>query len=512
MMCKIVHVMLGLCLVLHLSVPITIGASVADDGYKQCERTVKNWASFSADSEVSGDQHALRDLLLFLHVPRTGGRTYYHCFLKRLYSSSLECPRSYDKLRYNPRKSNCRLLTTHDDYSVMSKLPSERTSVMTILRDPIQRVFSTYEFSLEVAARFLIHPNLTSVARMSRGARRKTSGVSTLDIWPWKYLVPWMREDLFARRDVRKLRGQVHLLNNDPYDMEDVVMPLHEYINDPVTRDIVHNGATFQIVGLTNNSYFAGAHEVRHCVLKYHSLGGYVLEVAKKKLDNMLYVGLTENHKESANMFANVVAAQVISKHKTSSSYPDDAGNNDSEQGSLDMKSDANDKNDNTYQNLKNVSSTGKDEAVQENWTVGKLMEAYKSCISSLRSSQTERRVNSLKQISPANFTKEARKKVPEALIQEIALLNSLDIELYKYGQYIFEKQEAHMAQSMVYDERLTDTVSTSTYRGFYSSPSWKCLSLSIAGNCFQPSEKLFTGLLHTSSEIGVSSLTLSSE
>lgn len=36
-----------------------------------------------------------------------------------------------------------------------------------------------------------------------------------------------------------------------------------------------------QIVGLTNNSYFAGAHEVRHCVLKYHSLGEYVLEVAK---------------------------------------------------------------------------------------------------------------------------------------------------------------------------------------------------------------------------------------
>lgn len=51
---------------------------MGDDGYKQCEHTVKNWASFSAESEVSGDQHALRDLLLFLHVPRTGGRTYYH--------------------------------------------------------------------------------------------------------------------------------------------------------------------------------------------------------------------------------------------------------------------------------------------------------------------------------------------------------------------------------------------------------------------------------------------------
>lgn len=472
-----VHLVLGLFLVLLLSVE----ASVGDDGYKQCEHTVKNWASFSAESEVSGDQHALRDLLLFLHVPRTGGRTYYHCFLKKLYASSLECPRSYDKLRYNPRKSDCRLLTTHDDYSVMSKLPREKTSVMTILRDPIQRVFSSYEFSVEVAARFLIHPNLTSVARMSRNARRKTSGVSTLDIWPWKYLVPWMREDLFARRDARKLRGQVRLVNNDPYDMEDIVMPLHEYINHPVTRDIVHNGATFQIVGLTNNSYFAGAHEVRHCVLKYHSLGEYVLEVAKKKLDNMLYVGLTENHKESANMFANVVAAQVISKHKTSSSNSDGAGNNNSEQGSFLLKSDAIDKDDNTYQNLKNVSSTGEeDKAVQENWTVGKLMESYNSCISTLRHSQTDRRVNSLKQISPANFTKEARQKVSEALIQEIGLLNSLDVELYKYGQYIFEKQQAHMTLNMIYDERIAGSVNT--YRGFYSTPSWKFLSLSITG------------------------------
>ncbi|XP_057782538.1 protein-tyrosine sulfotransferase-like isoform X1 [Salvia miltiorrhiza] len=481
MKCEIVHLMLGLFLVLLISVPVTIEASGADDDYKQCEHTVKNWASFSADTEVSGNQHDLHDLLLFLHVPRTGGRTYYHCFLKKLYTSSLECPRSYDKLRYNPRKSSCRLLTTHDDYSVMSKLPRERTSVMTILRDPIERVFSTYEFSVEVAARFLIHPNLTSVAKMSRSARRKTSGVSTLDIWPWKYLVPWMREDLFSRRDVRKLRGQLHLVTSDPYDMEDIVMPLHDYINEPVTRDIVHNGATFQIVGLTNNSYFSGAHDVRHCVLKYHSLGDYVLQVAKKKLDNMLYVGLTENHKESANVFANVVAAQVISKHKTPNFDSDGAGN-DSEQGSKlpSMKTDTNDKDENTLQNLKNASSTGKDNAVQENWTVGKLMEAYNSCVSQLRDSQRDRRVNSLKQIYPANFTKEARKRVPEALIKEITLLNSLDIELYKYGQYIFEKQQAHMMQSMVHDEELTGTLSTSTIRRIYSTPSWTCVSLSI--------------------------------
>lgn len=96
-------------------------------------------------------------------------------------------------------KPNCRLLVTHDDYSMMSKLPKEKTSVVTILRNPIDRVFSTYEFSVEVAARFLVHPNLTSATHMAGRLRSKTNGVSTLDIWPWKYLVPWMREDLFAR-------------------------------------------------------------------------------------------------------------------------------------------------------------------------------------------------------------------------------------------------------------------------------------------------------------------------
>lgn len=97
------------------------------------------------------------------------------------------------------RKKQCRLLVTHDDYSMMSKLPRERTSVVTILRDPVDRVFSSYEFSVEVAARFLVHPNLTSATQMARRMRSKTKGVSTLDIWPWKFLVPWMREDLFSR-------------------------------------------------------------------------------------------------------------------------------------------------------------------------------------------------------------------------------------------------------------------------------------------------------------------------
>lgn len=258
-----------------------VNASPAKHDFGHCERTVKKWASSSLDLEVKEDKHTLQDLLFFLHVPRTGGRTYFHCFLKRLYPSSLECPRSYDKLRFDPSKPNCRLLVTHDDYSMMSKLPREKTSVVTILRNPLDRVFSAYEFSVEVAARFLVHPNLTSAKQMALRIRSKTKGVSTLDIWPWKYLVPWMRDDLFARRDARKDKGPDYVKGNDSYNMEEIVMPLHEYINDPIARDIIHNGATFQVAGLTNNSYLAEVHEVRHCVQKYQTLGAFVLEVAK---------------------------------------------------------------------------------------------------------------------------------------------------------------------------------------------------------------------------------------
>ncbi|CAI7735975.1 unnamed protein product [Closterium sp. NIES-53] len=47
-------------------------------------------------------QPLIQPLLFFLHIPRTGGRTYHMCFLKPLYPLSLRCPRSYDTLRLDP--------------------------------------------------------------------------------------------------------------------------------------------------------------------------------------------------------------------------------------------------------------------------------------------------------------------------------------------------------------------------------------------------------------------------
>lgn len=46
----------------------------------------------------------------------------------------------------------------------------------------------------------------------------------------------------------------------------------------------------------------------------------------------MLYVGLTDNHKESATMFANVVGTQAISQFTGSTSHGDHAAKNNSGQ------------------------------------------------------------------------------------------------------------------------------------------------------------------------------------
>ncbi|KAF2617969.1 hypothetical protein F2Q68_00038496 [Brassica cretica] len=425
--------------------------SSAELEFGHCERVVKRWADASSSSSSeeqhsnNKDKRSLQDLLFFLHVPRTGGRTYFNCFLRKLYDNANECPRSYDKLRFNPRKEKCKLLATHDDYSLMEMLPRDKTSVMTIVRDPVARVLSTYEFSVEVAARFLVHPNLTSAARMA-GRIRKKNVISTLDIWPWKYLVPWMREDLFARRDARKVKGVVIIEDDNPYDMEEMLMPLHKYLDTPTAHDIIHNGATFQIAGLTNNSHLAEAHEVRHCVQKYKSLGELVLQVAKRRLDSMLYVGLTEEHRESASLFANVVGSQVLSqvvmsnvtaKSKTTKSEERDTV---SESGS--------DKSE--IKNGTTKVASDKIEAKSGTMTVKTLMEVYEGCSTHLRKSQGTRRVNSLKRISPANFTTETRTRVPREVIQQIKSLNNLDVELYKYAKEIFVKEHELVSKKIV--------------------------------------------------------------
>ncbi|GJR85500.1 hypothetical protein Tco_0209511, partial [Tanacetum coccineum] len=47
-------------------------------------------------------------------------------------------------------------------------------------------------------------------------------------------------------RHARKKRDPPYVNGNDSYDMEEIVMSLHEYINHRIAMDLIHNGATFQ--------------------------------------------------------------------------------------------------------------------------------------------------------------------------------------------------------------------------------------------------------------------------
>nr|GMD27434.1 protein-tyrosine sulfotransferase isoform X1 [Ipomoea batatas] len=329
-----------------------------------------------------------------------GGR--YHaafgvCFLEQLYTESAKCPSSYDRIRFNTRNPHCNLSVTHDDYSLMSKLPKDQTSVVTIIRNPVDRVLSSYEFSVE--------------------------------------------------KDVRMLKGESGAVigGNNPYNVEEMVMPLHEFINDPIVLDLVHNGATFQVAGLTNNSYTDESHPVRRCVLKYQILGEYVLEVAKRRLDGMLYVGLTDKHQESASLFANVVVDQVLSKLAISNAAANISEQNYSSRQSISLR-----ERDRRIRNSLEATWAERIEAGNGNSTTAKLVESYEMCIKRLLTAQEQKREGSMKFVRPVNFTQEARREIPKRIVEVISSLNSLDMQLYEYAQQMFEQQKQPWPQRVM--------------------------------------------------------------
>ncbi len=129
-------------------------------------------------------------VVFFLHVPRTAGRTYNSCFLKQAFAPSQRCARSYDMLRYNVSLPTCKLLTSHDDYSIVSTLPPDAV-VITQLRDPVDRVLSAYEFANEVAVRGVGRQPVNLVAPTPKPGR-----TDTRNVWPWSHLVLWTQRIL----------------------------------------------------------------------------------------------------------------------------------------------------------------------------------------------------------------------------------------------------------------------------------------------------------------------------
>lgn len=125
----------------------------------------------------------------FLHIPRTAGRTLWSCFLKPGLPAK-RCAKSYDVLRFEAGSSNCGLLSSHDDYSMLHTVLPSGAAAITQLRDPLERILSAYEFTVEVAARFEDKPpNSTS----------RHNKTLTTEVWPWSTLVPMMQQNIGKR-------------------------------------------------------------------------------------------------------------------------------------------------------------------------------------------------------------------------------------------------------------------------------------------------------------------------
>lgn len=158
----------------------------AGEGTSDCHALMQDFYAFNQKEAApyTGD-----NMVYFLHIPRTAGRTYHNCFLKQGFPPSKRCPRAYDHLRINFTVPRCHLLSSHDDFSVVEALAAD-TAVITQLRDPVDRFLSAYEFMVEVGARQLRRPaNYT----------KPTGKVLTDNVWPWSYFIPFFESDIVPR-------------------------------------------------------------------------------------------------------------------------------------------------------------------------------------------------------------------------------------------------------------------------------------------------------------------------
>ena len=70
---------------------------------------------------------------------------------------------------------------------------------------------------------------------------------STKNVWPWSYLAPWMEADMTQRQAAKSgAAGAAGSAGTDSYD-NSLFMPLRQFIEEPIVKDLLHNGAALQV-------------------------------------------------------------------------------------------------------------------------------------------------------------------------------------------------------------------------------------------------------------------------
>ena len=93
------------------------------DVYDVCPQPRAGGLSLGGSLSLPREQVREDALQFFLHVPRTGGRTFLRCFLTPSTPRHRRCRPSYDTLRLNLTDAACGLLSSHDDYSLVHSVP-----------------------------------------------------------------------------------------------------------------------------------------------------------------------------------------------------------------------------------------------------------------------------------------------------------------------------------------------------------------------------------------------------
>ncbi|KAL0036133.1 hypothetical protein WJX79_004855 [Trebouxia sp. C0005] len=362
-------------------------------------------------------------MLYFLHIPRTAGRTYGACFLKQAWAPSRRCAKSYDVLRLNSSVPDCGLLSSHDDYSVVQYLPRE-AAVATQLRDPVDRVLSAYEFAIEVAARALVKD----------APDKDPSKVDTQNVWPWSLLVPFIRQDLMRRA------GDMHLSEAavsplDPYQ-NSLVMPLAEFIEHPLAHELIHNGQTLQVLGLTNYSHWKEAGPVRRCLQGSQTTQKLLSSLALKQLHHFVHVGVMDMLDESIETIAGTLKLRLDGpawrNAANTSTQSEEAQQQADEQAFVEQPS-----------SQLNRQQTEPDSAFLQ---PGPLWESYRHCALRARRKNAARRTRSFDLLKlpdgrQVEFGSKARAAIDPSILARIRQLNQMDVDLYTAGKQLLLKQ-----------------------------------------------------------------------
>ncbi|CAD7701660.1 unnamed protein product [Ostreobium quekettii] len=286
------------------------------------------------------------------------------------------------------------------------------------------------------------------------------------------------------------------------------MMSLEDFVNSPLAEELLHNAMTLQLLGLTDNSYWPEAAEVRHCAKRHRSVQQRLVPVAKGVLSSVFHVSMTSRLDESLLSMAAMLGRDLrkpafrgkpayVEINSDGSVYWGQRSKDPREMTDAELAYwlvEAWDdwsasRRVNRYVGSKPTMRDENEEDIEEglretaafkkrlkllqtefllrrrqgmgqslgtlhpmkyegNTTVSAqgLWTTYENCVKGAQSKNKLRKVRAVAHLSTPDervpmFTKPARAKIPQRILDTIRQKNLMDAELFEWGTQLFEKQ-----------------------------------------------------------------------